>query len=84
MVGKKKVTADLLVFFQIQMFQKFTKGVCMIRCRISLKINFLDIRSILSPLLFNTNLCDLFLSEYSSECPYFADTTPYECGVNSL
>ena len=40
MVGKKKVTTDLLVFFQ--MFQKFTKGVCMIRSMIFLKINFLN------------------------------------------
>ena len=40
MVGKKKVTTDLLVFFQ--MFQKFTKGVCMIRSMIFLRINFLN------------------------------------------
>ena len=38
MVGKKKVTTDLLVFFQ--MFQKFTKGVCIIRSIIFLKTNF--------------------------------------------
>ena len=39
--------------------------------------------SILGPLLFNINLCDLFLSEYSSEFSNFADhTTPYECGKN--
>ena len=43
MVGKKKVTTDLLVFFQ--MFQKFTNGVCMIRSMIFLKINFLDINA---------------------------------------
>ena len=37
--------------------------------------------SILGPLLFNINLCDLFLSESSSEVSNFADdTTPYECG----
>ena len=37
--------------------------------------------SILGPLLFNMNLCDLFLSEYSSEFSNFEDdTTPYECG----
>ena len=41
MVGKKKVTIDLLVFFQTS--RKFTKGVCMIRSMIFLKINFLDI-----------------------------------------
>ena len=40
MVGKQKVTTDLLVFFQ--MFQKFTEGVCMIRSMIFLKINFLN------------------------------------------
>ena len=39
-LGKKKVITDLLPFFQ--MFQKFTKGVCMIRSMICLKINFLD------------------------------------------
>ena len=39
--------------------------------------------SILGPLLFNVNLCDLFLCEYSSEFSNFADdTTPYECGKN--
>ena len=37
--------------------------------------------SILGPLLFNINLCDLFLSEYSSEFANLADnTTPYKCG----
>ena len=37
--------------------------------------------SILGPLLFNINVCDLFLSEYSSEFTSFVDdTTPYECG----
>ena len=175
MVGKKKVTTDLLVFFQV--FQKFTKGVYMFRSMIFLKITFLDINadfvrvsipkmhyfsmvgkmlltrnkkevcgviltdlskaigcishdlfiaklnaygfdqnalnvihnylsgrsqkakvgscfsdlldilyglpqgSILALLLFNIDLCDLFLSEYSSEFSNFADdTTPYECG----
>ena len=35
--------------------------------------------SILGLLLFNVNLCDLFLSEYSSEFPNFTDdTTAYE------
>ena len=43
MVVKKKVTTDLLVFFQ--MFQKFTKGVFMIRSMIFLKTNFLDINA---------------------------------------
>ena len=39
--------------------------------------------SILGLLLFNINLCDLFLSEYSSEFSNFADdTTPYKCGKN--
>ena len=39
--------------------------------------------SILGPLLFNINLCDLFLYEYSSEFSNFADdTTPYEWGEN--
>ena len=39
--------------------------------------------SILGPLLFNINLCDLFPSEYSSEFSNFADdTTPYEFGKN--
>ena len=39
--------------------------------------------SILDSLLFNINLCNLFLSEYSSEFSNFADdTTPYECGKN--
>ena len=37
--------------------------------------------SILGLLPFNINLCDLFLSEYSSEFSNFSyDTTPYECG----
>ena len=39
--------------------------------------------SILGPLLFNINLCGLFLCEYSSEFSNFADdTTTYECGKN--
>ena len=39
--------------------------------------------SILGLLLFNINLCDLFLSEYSSEITNFADdTTPYVCDKN--
>ena len=39
--------------------------------------------SILGPLLLNINVCDLFLSEYSSEFSNFADdTTHYECGKN--
>ena len=39
--------------------------------------------SILDPLLFNINICDLFLSDYSSEFTNFTgDTTPYECGEN--
>ena len=39
--------------------------------------------SILGPLLFSINLCDLFLSAYSTEFSNFADdTTPYECGKN--
>ena len=41
MVETKKVTTGLLVFFQ--MLQKFTKGVCMIRSIIFLKIRFLDV-----------------------------------------
>ena len=37
--------------------------------------------SIIGPLLFNINLCDSCLSEYSSESFNFVDdTTPYECG----
>ena len=37
--------------------------------------------SILGPLLFHINLCDLFLSEYSSEFTNFAeDTTSYVYG----
>ena len=37
--------------------------------------------SILGPLLFHINLCDLFLSEYSSEFTnYVEDTTSYENG----
>ena len=43
MVGKKKVTTDLLVFFQ--MFQNFTEGVYIIRSMIFLKISFLDINA---------------------------------------
>ena len=40
--------------------------------------------SILGPLLFNINLCDLFFFFYSSEFTNFADdTTPYECGKNN-
>ena len=36
-----------------------------------------------SPLQFNISVCDLFLSEYSSEFTNFADdTTPYESGEN--
>ena len=39
--------------------------------------------SILGPLLFNRNECDLFLSEYGSKFTNFADDTiPYECGKN--
>ena len=39
--------------------------------------------SILDPLLFSINLCNLFLSEYSSEFSNFADdSTPYERGQN--
>ena len=39
--------------------------------------------SILGPHLFSINLCDLFLSEYSSEFSNFADvTTPNEFGKN--
>ena len=39
--------------------------------------------SILGPLLFNINVCDLFLPEYSSEFTNFLDdTTPFECGKN--
>ena len=37
--------------------------------------------SILGPLLFNIDLCDLFFENYSSDFANFADdTTPYECG----
>ena len=37
--------------------------------------------SILGPLLFNIDLCDLFFKNYSSDFADFADdTTPYECG----
>ena len=43
MVGKEKVTTDLLIFFQI--CQKFRKGVCMIRSTIFLKISLLDINA---------------------------------------
>ena len=36
--------------------------------------------SILEPLLFNIDLCDLFFEDYSSDLAKFADdTTPYEC-----
>ena len=39
--------------------------------------------SILGPLLFNINVCDLFLSEHSSQFSNFVDdTTPYERGKN--
>ena len=39
--------------------------------------------SILSPLLFNINLCDLFMSEHGSEFTNFAnDTAPCKCGKN--
>ena len=37
--------------------------------------------SILGPLLFSIDLCDLFFENYSSDFANFADdTTPYECG----
>ena len=37
--------------------------------------------SILGPLLFNIDLCDLFFENYSSDFANFADdTTHYECG----
>ena len=37
--------------------------------------------SILEPLLFNIDLCDLFFADYTSDFANFADhTTPYECG----
>ena len=37
--------------------------------------------SILGPLLFNIDLCDLFFEGYSSDFANFADDyTPYECG----
>ena len=37
--------------------------------------------SILGPLLFNIDLCNLFFEDYSSDFANFAnDTTPYECG----
>ena len=37
--------------------------------------------SILGPLLFNIDLCDLFFEDYSSDFANYADdTTPYECG----
>ena len=42
-VEKKKVTTVLSVFFQ--MIQKFTRGVCMIRSMIFLKIHFRDINT---------------------------------------
>ena len=39
--------------------------------------------SILVPLLFDINGCDLFLSEYSFQFTNSGDdTTPYECGKN--
>ena len=38
---------------------------------------------ILGHLLFNINLCDLLLSEYSPELTSVADDiTPYECRIN--
>ena len=38
--------------------------------------------SILGPLLFNMDPCDLFFEDYSSDFATFADyTTPYECGL---
>ena len=41
--------------------------------------------SILGALLFNMNLCDLLLSEYSCEFSNFAyDTTPYDEVINKL
>ena len=37
--------------------------------------------SILGPLLFNIDLCNLFFEDYSSDFANFAnDTIPYECG----
>ena len=37
--------------------------------------------SILGPLLFDIDLCDLCFEDYSSDFANFADdTTPYECG----
>ena len=37
--------------------------------------------SIIGPLSFNIDLCDLFFKNYSSDFANFADdTTPYECG----
>ena len=37
--------------------------------------------SILGPLLFNIDLCDLFFENYNSDFATFADdTSPYECG----
>ena len=37
--------------------------------------------SMLGPLLFNIDLCDWFIENYSSDFASFADdTTPYECG----
>ena len=39
--------------------------------------------STLGFLLFNINVCNLFLSELRSDFPIFADdTTPFECGKN--
>ena len=38
-------------------------------------------RSILEPLLFNIDFCDLFFADYTSDFANFADhSTPYECG----
>ena len=85
-VSTDKVATDLLVLFQ--MFQKFTKSVCMIRSMVFLKIIFQDINAdfvavSITKILFDINFCDLFLSEYNSEFSNFVgDTTPYECGEN--
>ena len=43
MAEKKKVTTDLLLFFQ--MFQKFPKSPCVTRSMIFLKIIFLDVNA---------------------------------------
>ena len=38
--------------------------------------------SVLGPLLFNIDLCDLFFEDYISDFANFAsDTTPYKCGT---